>query len=698
MKASFILSYPWWFILFCICFAIIGAYIIYGKKKYIVYDGESKWLKYILFALRSLALFLIAFLLLTPLLKSKQTKKEKPTIILLQDNTLSLKNNIKNKDQYFDDVEQLKKAIQKDYDLLSFNFGDVLQSDAALNFNEQQTDINAVIDNVFTSYDNKNLGAVIIASDGIFNKGSNPLYNKNAKKIPFYTIGLGDTTIQKDAYISLLQCPEVVYLGDKLNLQIEIEANKLNGKTTVLQVINPSGKVIYNQTININSDYFQFAANVVDDANKVGVVAYTVVLKPVAGEVSKANNQDKAYVEVIDGRQKIALIYDAPHPDISAIKSTIKNNKNYDVDVFNINEFNDNITPYDLLILHGIPSSNTSNKNNQIKNWLNNNKSVLIIVSANTNLSLLNTIQDNLKINGSSLNGNDVYPIYQSSFSKFILTDETLKRIKNLPPLLAPFGKYTTSNNVAVLFNQQIGKVATNNPLWCSFDVNNKKIGFICAEGIWRWKINEFAQYKNNDATNELLDKTIQFLTVKSDKRRFIVHTEKNIYNSNESIDLNAVFYNESYMLVNESDVNATIKSTKGKTYNFSFDKTANSYVLNAGVLPVGDYTVVAATDYKGKSYKAATQFSVKPIIVELINTQANYNLLRSLALQSGGQFFYPNQLANIPKALENNKAIHTVLYDSFKTRPLIDWKFLFVLIVLLLGAEWFIRKYNGVI
>ena len=120
MKASFILSYPWWFILFCICFAIIGAYIIYGKKKYIVYDGESKWLKYILFALRSLALFLIAFLLLTPLLKSKQTKKEKPTIILLQDNTLSLKNKIKNKDQYFDDVEQLKKAIQKDYDLLSF--------------------------------------------------------------------------------------------------------------------------------------------------------------------------------------------------------------------------------------------------------------------------------------------------------------------------------------------------------------------------------------------------------------------------------------------------------------------------------------------------------------------------------------------------------------------------------------------------
>ena len=36
-------------------------------------------------------------------------------------------------------------------------------------------------------------------------------------------------------------------------------------------------------------------------------------------------------MEVLDARQKILLLFDGPHPDISVIKQAIESNKNYEV-------------------------------------------------------------------------------------------------------------------------------------------------------------------------------------------------------------------------------------------------------------------------------------------------------------------------------------------------------------------------------
>jgi hypothetical protein len=45
---------------------------------------------------------------------------------------------------------------------------------------------------------------------------------------------------------------------------------------------------------------------------------------------------------------------------------------------------------------------------------------------------------------------------------------------------------------------------------------------------------------------------------------------------------------------------------------------------------------------------------------------------------------------------IEKNNSIKTILYQTFSTQPLIDKKWLFFIILLLLISEWFIRKYKG--
>ena len=47
-----------------------------------------------------------------------------------------------------------------------------------------------------------------------------------------------------------------------------------------------------------------------------------------AGEFTKKNNQIDIYFEVIEVRQKIAILASAPHPDIKALIASLSGNEN----------------------------------------------------------------------------------------------------------------------------------------------------------------------------------------------------------------------------------------------------------------------------------------------------------------------------------------------------------------------------------
>lgn len=698
MKTSFILEYPWWFLLFCIVAGILFAYLLYGRKKFVFSEGESKWWKYGLATLRFLSTSLIAFLLLSLLIKTKKTEEEKPIILLLQDNSSSLNVSFGNfsKEKYAEQLSSLQEKIKDKYELVSYNFGDELTDFSKPAYTEKETDISNAIDELFIRHGSQNIGAVILASDGIFNRGNSPLYNRNALTIPFYTIALGDTSVKKDALIKSVRYPEIVYLGDQFNINVQIEANHLTGQSTFLEITSPDGKVILNKVINITDDRFTFQTDAIGDAVKPGVLQYKIKLKTIAGEAIAENNYDVAYVEVIDGRQKVLMLFDAPHPDVKAFKNAIEQNKNYQFEEADIKAYNGNYKDADLIILDGLPSLGASAKLSMLQEIVNSASPVLFVLSSATNLGQFNQLQKVLQISGTSQNGNDVFPIYQASFSKFTLNESTLKIIQTLPPLLAPFGKYQEAVTADIFYRQQIGSIPTGNPLILFNEVNGKKIGMICGEGIWRWRLNEFAQNKNFDATDEIINKCVQYLTVKGDKRRFRVHTPKNVFNANEAIQIDAELYNESYELVNDVDANCVVKGDNSKEYTFTFDKTINAYTLNAGILPVGNYSVNAKATYKGKANAAVCNFSVRPVIIETLNTQANHQLLNILANQSGGKMYLPASMTDILNDIEKNNKVKSILFDTFNTRPLIDMKWFFFIILLLLISEWFIRKYNG--
>ena len=699
MNFQLFTDYPSWFWLLCVVCGGVYAVGMYFREKKIGSAISAIWWKRILAGLRFVAVFILAFLLLNPFLKSSSNQTEKPIIILAQDNSSSVGQVISDTVVYQNLLKDLQKSLDDKFDVVSYTFGESLkEGKEGMHFQEKSTDLSSAMSELNNLYQNLNVGAVIIASDGIYNTGSNPIYVKNDLGSPIYTIALGDTVQKKDIRITRVLHNNIVYLKDKFNIISDIEAiycGGANPKVSISEITKGNVKMISEKIINISGDQFNTNVNWEISADAPGIRHYQVRIQTLEGEITTDNNIQDIYIEVLDARQKILLLANSPHPDINAIKQAIESNQNYEVEIQLAGELKGNISEYDLVILHQLPSSKY-----QIQDVLNSLKSknipLWIITGSQSSIGAFNKIQNLVTINSAGQSANEITAILDNGFNLFTLNDKSISVYPKLPALNSPYGQYTVSPASQIVLYQKIGSVNTKNPLLVYSLPGSEKYAILLGENIWKWRLYDYVLNTNQDATNELVSKTIQYLVAKSDKKQFRVSQSKNVLNESESVILDGELYNDSYELVNEPDATVIIKNEEGKDFPFQFSKTTKSYTLEAGYFPSGNYTYEAKVVYNGKENKDNGAFSISPIRLETINTTANHALLNQLAVQSGGQMVYADQLEKLITSIEQSSSAKPVLRETIKTQSIINLKWIFFLILALLGVEWFVRKFNG--
>ena len=686
-------EYPLYLIIFCLIFGAICARVLYRKKSV----DFSKPLKIALAFFRFSVITLLSFFLLNPLLKTIFREVEKPLIVIAQDNSESLiagKDSAFYREEYKTKINALINDLSEKYEVKAFSFGEKISENISFDFNEKQTDISEMLDEIHTRYSNRNIGAVILASDGIFNKGANPFYISSKLKSPVYTIALGDTSIKKDLILKNVLYNRIAYLGNKFPVEVIISANELSGKNTQLK-ISKNDEIVFTQPVEITSQSFNISIPVQIEAKQKGIQKYKIHLSNLENEASYANNIFEIYVDVIDGKQKILVIANSPHPDIRALRETIENSDNYEVDVKLANEIKIAETKsYNLIILHQIPSL----KNpvvNLIQAISQEKIPLLFILGSETEWNGFNNQQTGLNISGGRGKMNESQPLIAQKFSLFTLSDELKTYAKNFPPMQTPFGNYKISPSVNILFYQKIGMVETQQPLVFFNSFSEKKVGVIAGEGLWRWRLNDFVQHGNQNIFNEFTLKTVQYLALKENKNRFRI-SGKNIFMENEQIVFDAELYNESYELINEPEINFEIINEEEKKFPFAFGRIEKAYHLNAGIFPTGNYKYETLTKIGENILSTKGEFSVSPVQVEKINSVADHQLLFSIAKKSGGEMLYPSQIPEISKIIDERKDITSVSYTHTNLSDFINVKWIFFLLFFLLSAEWFIRKRNG--
>ncbi len=697
--ANLTFQYPAWFLGLCVLLGAGYALTLYFRDK--TFAEQGRWLNIPLGIVRAVVVAAIAALLLSPLLRSLTQDIKKPIILLAQDASESVGLALQkegNAEPYSNAMEQLRDALEKDYEVQTYSFGDSVRQGLDFQYKDKITNISRFLHYAYDLYSNQNLGAIVMATDGLYNEGANPAYLSNQRSVPIYTIALGDTTARRDVAVKRAFHNKIAYLGDKFTVQVDIAAQNAAGATVNLAVYKIEGegsRKLQETPLAIDRNDFFTTREIILDADRPGVLRFRVVAGAIPGESVTANNSKDIFIEVLDARQKILVLAAAPHPDLTAIKQSLSNNKNYEISVEFVTDFKKNVADYDFVILHQLPA-----RTNDATGILNTIQTRRIprwfIAGAQTNYARLNQVQSLVSIRTDGRNTNEVQGRLSPEFSLFTLDERIAQQLPTFSPAIAPFGEYAVSPEAQVLLYQRIGKVDTRYPLLVLGEQNGVRTGVFCGEGLWKWRLFDYLQHQNHDIFDGLMGKSAQYLGIKEDKRKFRVNLPKAIFNENEPIVFDAELYNNNYELVNDPDAFLVITNSQRQEFKYTFNKAGRAYSLNPGIFPVGDYNFRASVNFGGQNLSYEGRFSVQPIELELYETTADHGLLRLLSDKFGGATVYPNDIASIAQLIRAKESVKPVIYNTVQNRPVMHLKWLFFLLLGLLTLEWFLRRYFG--
>ena len=693
MKIEVVTQYPAWYFIFCAALGLLYAGIAYYRQRKNSEINRAVLIS--LFSFRCITVTILSFLLLLPFIKNIDTHIEKPVLIIAADNSHSiLAAGSDNAKQLKNKIQALRNALAEDFEVRVHSFGDKVQEGDSFDFSDKSTNFSQLFEDLESRYANKNIGALMLLSDGIYNIGQNPIYANTLQHVPLYTVVVGDTALRKDLLIKDLYFNNITYLGNEFPIEITIDAFACKNEKTTLSL---SLDGIVKQEIELTLNKVPLTQKLMLKADKSGMRKIGVRVKAVSGEKVLVNNFREAYLEVLDGRQQILLLSKSSHPDIGAIKTVVEANKNYKVDVQFYDTFKGNLSSYNMVVLHELPDEIAAT-DRLLKSVDQQKIGVLLILGTQLKYQQLGHI--NLGIHWQNIGAgvksfNDAYPVFQKNFSLFNLTEGTQNFLKDVAPLKVPFTYFKLPGDAENLALQKIGSVATETPLLSFFNLGQSKIALIAGEGIWRWKLSDYLKNQSEEHFEELIQKTIQYLSLKSDQSNFrIKHAKK--FTENDDVILDAELYNDSYELNNSVDVKLSISNSSEKVFKYIFDKSGEKYHINLGALAPGNYHYEASTVLGKKAYTKKGAFVVEELKLEEISTRADVALMSKLALENGGKVFYLSQIDALAKVIKERNDIKPIEHATVELKELIHQKWIFFLLVLFLSAEWFFRKRSG--
>ncbi|MGB6037223.1 MAG: hypothetical protein WBG42_13200, partial [Cryomorphaceae bacterium] len=162
------LEYPTWALLLCPIAGLLFAGLLYFRNRSIAEQGKGAL--WTLSVLRFLLITLTVFLLLGPLIRYFDISIEPPVIALVVDNSSSLvmgQDSSAAAKRVNDAFTEVSQGFSSEYEVATYTFGSELNDGDEINFSEPITDISSVFSALNDRYANRNLGAVVLFSDGI---------------------------------------------------------------------------------------------------------------------------------------------------------------------------------------------------------------------------------------------------------------------------------------------------------------------------------------------------------------------------------------------------------------------------------------------------------------------------------------------------------------------------------------------------
>jgi hypothetical protein len=225
------------------------------------------------------------------------------------------------------------------------------------------------------------------------------------------------------------------------------------------------------------------------------------------------------------------------------------------------------------------------------------------------------------------------------------------------------------------------------------------RVAAIAAGPLWRWRF----LAGNSGAYDELMTRVLDVLTRGEEAGRFVLIAKKNVFDTGEHPQFYAEVFNDKLQPV--TGVPVTIEVSRGDTTGSGTPlervtmqrEGEEDSRLSASLdpLPSGRYTVRGTAELPGRTIQSKpVQLHVSQTSVEFRNTPQDRAALERIARRTGGEYTTPAGVDDLARKIDVSPRKVAVVSESV-LRASTPW---FVALLLLLSAEWLLRKRVGMI
>lgn len=316
----------------------------------------------------------------------------------------------------------------------------------------------------------------------------------------------------------------------------------------------------------------------------------------------------------------------------------------------------------------------------------------LTITGPETDWTFLNNKQNNYQKNSFNQD-EDVSPVLNNGFTLFDIGEFTTE---NFPPLKTTLGDLLITSSYESLVGQRIRGVEMDDPLWIFIENNNQREAAIFGEGIWKWRVQAFREDASFAAFDNLISKMLLFLDSDNRLERFNLDYD-NIFREAQFASIRATYFNQAYEFERNASIKLNIQDPEGET-NLEIPMLLKGNYYEADLSSLGpgtyDFTAMVVDENESRSGR----FTILDFDVEKQFLSSEFNKLNRLADQSGGKTYLPAQSGELVADLLAEERFRPTQKSQQNIVSLIDFKILLAIVIAAFTAEWFIRKYNGLI
>jgi len=579
------------------------------------------------------------------------------------------------------------------------------------------------------------LSGVVLVSDGADNapdKLSETLRSLKARKVPVYTLGIGQERFAKDIEVRRIDAPHSVLKGASIVMNIDIAQRGFGGSPAEVAV-EDSGQVVALRKLNLPKDGEAVTVAIRVPAASAGARIFTVRVTPQAGEVVKENNARPVTIQVRDRREKILYVEGEPRYDLKFIRQALANDENIQL-VTLLRTARDKFLPMDvddsLEFADGFPSRRED---------LFKYRAVILgsIEASFFTRDQLKMMADFVSVRGGGLmmlGGRKSFA--EGGWSKTVLADvlpvelprsfvdpkPSYRAVKaDVSPIGAvdPITQIGASEDESVKKWAAMAQVSTVNHIIRAkpgattllFSVDSSTRAKTSALAYQRYGLGSAFAFMFQDAWYWRMDPNVptEDRTYQSFWRQVMRALVNNVPNRvnvlapdqvspGEPLRVHVDVADSSYRRVNGAKVLATVLAPSGKVetatlewsgirdgeYTSTFTPKENG-VYRIGILAgMGRDTVIADPTF----------VKVDPPATEFFGAEQRSALLRNIAEETGGRYYTPATAVEMAKDLVYSKS-----GDIAPERlDLWDMPILFLMLLLLIGSELTYRRSRGLI